>query len=98
MSPAPIAEVFLRATQIALNSGASEIGMDTLLAALDHDTVPVQSIKLPERSGESFSVASEWIPLSKKVQAALAPLGGFETMTIESLRTALLSAGWQSPE
>ena len=44
--------------------------------------------------GECFGgyYNSGWIGLSKEVQAAIAPLGSFDAMTVDSLRAVLLTA------
>lgn len=44
--------------------------------------------------GQSFGgyYSSGWIGLSKEVQAVVASFGGFEAMTVDSLRAVLLAA------
>jgi hypothetical protein len=92
MFPPATTEVFLRATMLAQNSGASEIGIDILLAALDCETDPPHSIEPAELDCESFFINSDWISLSKEVVAAIATVGDAEAMKPESLRRVLLAA------
>jgi hypothetical protein len=90
-------EVLFGAVWLAQTSGASEIGIEHLLAALDGGSI-VESLpgssfleQVPENGG-GFANSSEWMPLSSGVAAAIAPFGGFEGITIDVLRSALVSA------
>jgi hypothetical protein len=91
MSPLSVGEVFFKAVLLAQSSGASEIGVDTLLSAFDDPAAPVPSVQPAELTGESFFVNSDWIPVSSEVTAAITPFGGFEAITLDALRSVLLA-------
>ncbi len=85
-------EVFFRATLLAHESGLSEIGIDTLLAAIDTSNVAQANLTDgPESGCYAFYINSDWIPLSAEVAKVIAPLGGFEAIGLDGLRSALLS-------
>lgn len=91
-SPSP-AEVFTRAFVLAHDAGLSEIGIETLLAAIDGPTLAqANPPDVPESGSYGFFVNSDWIPLFAEVAKAIAPLGSFENIGLETLRSALLSA------
>ena len=89
----PIAEVFTRAFVLAHNAGLSEIGIETLLAAIDAPK-PAQANPPsgPNLESYAFYNNSDWVPLSAEVSKAITPFGSFENISLEGLRSALLSA------
>jgi hypothetical protein len=95
--PNPLHQVLFTATQLAQNSGAAEIGIDHLLAALDCPSRPEEELvslfeQVPENGG-GFFYNTEWMRLSKGVVAAITPIGGFEGIAnVEVVRNALVEA------
>jgi hypothetical protein len=92
-----IGDVVFKAMLLAQGSGASEIGIDILLTAID---APMPNMPPPESPGAEscgFVINSDWTPLSSEVVEALAPFGGLEEISLEALRTALLSAKKKRP-
>ncbi len=86
-----IGDVFFRATVIAHESGASEIGIETLLAAIDAPTIAQTEPPDGSESGcYGFYINLEWVPLSAEAAKAIAPFGGFEHLSLDGLRAALL--------
>ena len=87
------AEVFFRATVLAHDSGLSEIGIETLLVAIDApNTAQANLPDGPESGCYGFYINSDWIPLSAEVEKAIAPFGGFENIGLDGLRSTLLAA------
>jgi hypothetical protein len=85
-------DLFFKATLLARESGASEIGIDALLAALD---VPVADMPTPETPDSeccAFFINSDWMSMSSEVVTALAPFGELEQIDLDGLRNALLLA------
>jgi hypothetical protein len=85
--PSPLVAVFVRALLLAEGAGASEIGIDHLLAALS-------AALLDERS--SAPSVGPFVPTPKRqmffssaAQAALESAGSLEQVSIDSLRSAL---------
>lgn len=85
--------VLLRALVLAQRSGASEIGIDHLLAALDPETRSVNPIA--PREGPFFPVPRQDMALSLGATAAMAPLGDISTIRPDVLLSVLLSAKGQ---
>jgi hypothetical protein len=95
--PPLIADVIFRATLLAQHSGASEIGIDTLLAALD-EPAPSMSFPIPGEESGAFYFNSDWIPFSDEVVKVLAPFGGLEEIDVPTLRKVLVSARKKDPD
>ena len=83
---------------MAANSGAGEIGIDHLLAALDRSSrleeelVALLFEQVPKNGGGFFH-NTEWMRLSNGVVAVINPIGGFEGIAnVEVLRSALIEA------
>ena len=91
-------DVFFKATHLAQRSGASEIGIDILLAALDAPAVSSQPPETADPDCSGGFLNSDWIPISTEVARALEPFGGFENITRDTLRTALLSVKKNGPD
>lgn len=88
-------DVFFKATQLAQQSGAPEIEIDILLAALDAPAVSSQLGEVSDTDSFEVFVNSDLIPMSDEVVRALTPFGGLEkieNITLDTFRTALLSA------
>jgi hypothetical protein len=64
--------------------------IDALLTR--HRRADVESPEPSSRQSFGSGYSSEWIGLSRDVKAPVAPLGGIDAMTIDSLRAALLAA------
>ena len=88
---APALRVFVRALVIAQSSGASEIAIDHLLAALDTGIGPNEPI--------AGLIAERYVPVPKQdmpfapdvTAAALEPLGEIFAIPLDVLRRALVS-------
>ncbi len=97
MIPPCLGDVFFKATFLAQQSGASEINIDILLAALDATEVDPLPF-LPPASDLTGSACyalftnSDWTPVSTDAAKALAPFAGMETIDPAILRKALLAA------
>ena len=87
---APAMLVLVRALVLAQTSGASEIGIDHLLAALDPETSSAEPVAPPE--GPFFPVPRQDMALAPDAAAAMAPLGDISTIPLNVLRSVLLSA------
>lgn len=102
MSPPTLADVFFKATLLAQQSGASEINIQILLAALD---------ALPDRKSSNthvnsgyvlistqsdryaFSINnSDWTPVSAQTAKVLGQFDGMEEVDHATLRKALRAA------
>ena len=90
----PVMGVFCKAHILAESENAAEIGVDHLLSALespaavDHSTLHAPGPYLPAPHRDK--------PLSSQARAAIKAAGaltasGFEHLTVDSLRTALLA-------
>ena len=95
----PIAEVLCRATWLALSAKEREIGIDTLLRALDGTTGPPGFPDLSEMNatltastteGHAYSLSVR-LEISGEAEAAIGPLGGFGCVTAPALREALMA-------
>jgi len=82
--------VMIKALVLARGSGASEIGIDHFLAALEPESSSVDPAAPPE--GTFFPVPRQDIALSHGAAAAIATLGDISTIPLDVLRSALLSA------
>lgn len=93
MGPA-LGELIFKATYLAEQSQASEIGIDILLAALDAPEIDPESMfEGPAGSPSgSYTFNTGWKPLSSSAGKALAPFAGMETADRDALRKALLEA------
>jgi len=75
---------------VGRSSGASEIGIDHLLAAIEPESSSVDHAAPPE---ETFvPVPRQDMALSDGATAAIAPLGDISTIPLDVLRSVLLSA------
>jgi hypothetical protein len=98
MFPPCLGDVFFKATALAQQSGASEINIDILLAALGGSQVDPASPFLivwisTESGGYAFSINnSDWTPVSTHAAKALGPFDGMENVDPATLRKALLAA------
>ena len=98
MFPPCLGDIFFKATVLAQQSGASEINIDILLAALDASEVDPASPFLivwisTESGGYAFSINnSDWTPVSTLAANALGRFGGMEKVDPAVLRKALLAA------
>jgi hypothetical protein len=98
MFPPCLGDVFFKATVLAQQSGASDINIDILLAALDASQVDPGSPFLivwisTESGGYAFSINnSDWTPVSTHAAKALGPFDGTENVDPATLRKALLAA------
>jgi hypothetical protein len=98
MFPPCLGDVFFKATVLAQQSGASEINIDILLAALDASQADPASTFLivwisTESGGFAFSINnSDWTPVSTHAAKALGPFDGMENVDPATLRKALLAA------
>src|SRR5882762_9055596 len=90
---APAMLVLVRALVLAQTSGASEIGIDHLLAALDPESGSGDPVAPPE--GTFFPVPRQDMALSPGAAAAMASLGDISTIPLDVLRSVLLSAKCQ---
>jgi hypothetical protein len=82
--------VLARALVLAQDSGASEIGIDHLLAVLDADVLEQPIAESVE--GPYFAIPAQDIPLAPDVVVALEPLGEIWAIPLDVLHSALLSA------
>ena len=82
--------LLVRALVLAQRSGASEIEVDHLLAALDADVFEQPMAKPVE--GPYFAIPAQDMPLTPDAVAALEPLGEISAIPLDVLRSALLSA------
>jgi hypothetical protein len=98
MFPPCFGDVFFKATVLAQQSGASEINIDILLAALDASQVDPPSPFLivwisTESGGYAFSINnSDWTTVSTHAAKALGTLDGMENADPATLRKAFLAA------
>ena len=98
MFPPCLGDVFFKATVLAQQSGASEINIDILLAALEASEVDPASPFLivwisTESGGYAFSINnSDWTPVSTHAAKALGPFDGMENVDPATLRKALFAA------
>lgn len=98
MFPPCLGDLFFKATVLAQQSGASEINIDTLLAALDASGVDPASPFLivwisTASGGYAFSINnSDGTPVSTHAAKALGPFDGMENVDPATLRQALLAA------
>ena len=82
--------VLARALVLAQTSGASEIGIDHLLAGLDAEAGSVDPVAPLE--GTFFPVPKQEMALSPGAAAALAPFENISTIPLDVLRSVFLSA------
>ena len=98
MFPPCLGDLFFKATVLAQQSGASEINIDILLAALDASqddpASPFLIVWISTGSGGyAFSINnSDWTPVSTRAAKALGPFDGMENVDTATLRKALLTA------
>ena len=87
---APAILVLVKALVLAQRSGASEIGIDHLSAALDsNEPIPTTIAG----TAEPYSpVPKRDMPLALDAIAAISPLGELSTVSLDTLRSALVSA------
>jgi hypothetical protein len=88
-------EVFFKATLLAQKAGLSEIGIDSLLAALDSPFEAAFTPNFPESDSSeccAFTINLDWIPLSVAATKALGPFEDIDEMSPDALRTLLLAA------
>jgi hypothetical protein len=90
MFPPCLGNVFFKATFLAQRSGASEISIDILLAALAPEVDALSLLSPP--ADDAFFANSDWAPVSTEVAKALAPFAEMETVDPATLRRALLDA------
>jgi hypothetical protein len=90
---APTMLVLIKALVLARSSGASEIGIDHLLAALEAESSSVDPAAPPE--GTFFPVPRQDMALSRGAATAIARLGDISTIPLDVLRNVLLSAKGQ---
>ena len=96
MFPPCLGDVFFKATVLAQQSGALEINIDFLLAALEASD-PASPFLIvwisTESGGYAFSINnSDWTPVSTHAAKALGPFDGMENVDPATLRKALLAA------
>ena len=90
-SEMPVAMVvFARALILAQSRGASEIGVDDLLVALDYNAASDDATG--PRVEPLSPVPKLDMPLSKRAASAIAPLGEIFSIPLTALRSALLTA------
>ena len=82
--------VLVRALVLAQSSGALEIGIGHLLAALDPETGSAEPVA--PREGPFFPVPRQDMALSSDAAMAMAPLGDISAIPLDVLRSVLLSA------
>jgi hypothetical protein len=87
----PAWTIFVKAAVMARDSGASEIGVDELLAAFTSDLAPNESVE-PKSDDAFIPIPRYEVPLSPAAAAAITSAGGLETVSVDQLRTALLGA------
>jgi hypothetical protein len=75
---------------LAQTSGATEIEIDHLLAALDPEFGLLDPVVPPE--GPFFPVPKEDMALSPGAAAAIRPLGDISTIPLDVFRSVLLAA------
>jgi hypothetical protein len=96
MSPPGLGDVFFKAIVLAQQSGASEINIDILFAALDAVEVYPASycLRISTESGcYAFSLNnSDWTPVSTGAAKALRPFDGVENVDPATVRKALAAA------
>ena len=88
----------LHGDTIGAKFGATEIGIDHLLAALDRRSRLEEELvaslfeQVPKKGGGFFH-NTEWMRLSNGVVAAITPIGGLEGISnVQVLRNALIEA------
>jgi hypothetical protein len=81
--------VFATALRMAQCSGASEISVAILLAALDHEFTSNEAAV--RATGAFLPVPHVDMPLSNEAAAAIAPLGDILSIPTNLLRSALLA-------
>ena len=86
----PAMEVFGKALMLALAAGAAEIGIDTLLCALDDQSTPGEPVR--PATGPFLPVERRELPLSPAAAAVLSSLGDMFSIRLDVLRTALIAA------
>ena len=96
MFPPCLGDVFFKATVLAQQSGALEINIDFLLAALEASD-PASPFLIvwisTESGGYAFSInSSDWTPVSNHAAKALGPFDGMENVDPATLRKAILAA------
>jgi hypothetical protein len=86
----PAVGVFATALMLALAAGASEIGIDTLLCALDDQSRPSEPVR--PATGPFLPVEKRELPLSPAAAAVVSSLGDMFRIRLDVLCTALLAA------
>jgi len=81
----PAMRVLVRALGLAQSSGASEIGINYLLATLDAESGSVDPVAPP--AGTFFPVPRQDMALSPGAAAAMAPLENLSTIPLDDLRS-----------
>ena len=90
----PVWDTLLRAALLARQSGASEIGLDELLAALEPESTPSESVQ-PESDQTFHPIPHQDFLFSSAAAKAVESAGDLQTMPVERLRTAVLAAKHQ---
>jgi hypothetical protein len=83
-------EVFERALGSALSAGATEIGVDTLLLAIDEQSGATESVG--PATGPIVPVEKQELPLSPEAAAVVSSLGDMFRIRLDALRSALLAS------
>jgi hypothetical protein len=83
-------EVFAKALMLALAAGAAEIGIDTLLCALDDQSRPSEPVR--PATGPFLPVKRQELPLSPAAAAVVSSLGDMFDVRPDVLRMALIAA------
>jgi hypothetical protein len=83
-------EVFGKALMLALAAGAAEIGIDTLLCALDDQSRPNEPVR--PATGPFLPVERRELALSPAAAAVVSSLGDMFSIRPDVLRTALIAA------
>jgi hypothetical protein len=86
----PAMEVFGKALMLVLAAGAAEIGIDTLLCALDDQPTPGEPVR--PATGPFLPVERRELPLSPAAAAVVSSLGNMFSIRLDVLRTALIAA------
>jgi hypothetical protein len=86
----PAILVLCRALVFAQTSGATEIDIDHLLAALDPESGSLDPVAPSE--GPFFPVPKQDMALSPGAAAAIGPLGDISAIPLDVFRSVLLSA------
>jgi hypothetical protein len=86
---APTLLVLVKALARARSSGASEIGIEHLLAALNADALAQPTAAF---NGPYVAVPPYGMPLAPDVIAALKPLGDISKVSLDTFRSALVAA------